>query len=176
LVYIKVAAFAAAFITMPFAISQLWLFIAPALRQKERLLFIGLMMTTPLLFITGVSFAYKVILPKAYEFFLSFESTAGGLPIQLEAKVDEYLSFVTRLTLCFGICFEMPIFISLLASVGIVSQKALIERWKIAVIVIFTVAAFVTPPDIISMLGLALPLVMLYGMSIVMIKFFAKKR
>jgi len=171
LTYIKVAAFAASLIAFPLIASQVWMFIAPGLYQNERKLFISLLVATPILFVLGAIFAYTVIFPAAYQFFLSFESSAaiGSLPIQFEAKVNEYLSFVMRLIFAFGICFEMPIVLTLLASIGVVSRQSLIEKWRIAVLLIFIVAAVITPPDVLSMLGLALPLIILYGLSIIMV-------
>ncbi|RZI46105.1 twin-arginine translocase subunit TatC [Candidatus Finniella inopinata] len=176
LTYIKVAAFAAAFISFPLMAIQVWRFIAPGLYHNERNLFIGLLATTPVLFLLGAGFAYTIIFPTAYEFFLSFESNAGHLPIQLEAKVNEYLSFVMRLIFAFGICFELPVVLTLLASVGLITAETLVNKWRIAVVVIFAISAFITPPDIVSMLGLALPLIMLYGFSIMMVKVLAKRR
>ncbi len=171
LTYIKVAAFAASFIAFPVIATQLWLFIAPGLYQNEKKLFVILASATPVLFITGAAFAYTVIFPTAYQFFLSFETaaSAGTLPIQLEAKVNEYLSFVMRLIFAFGVCFELPVVLTLLASIGVVTRQSLIQKWRIAILIIFVIAAFITPPDILSMLGLALPLIILYGLSIVMV-------
>jgi sec-independent protein translocase protein TatC len=176
LTYIKVSAFAAAFIAFPLMATQIWRFIAPGLYQTERKLFVGLLIATPVLFLLGAVFAYTVIFPTAYEFFLSFETNAGYLPIQLEAKVNEYLSFVMRLIFAFGICFELPVLLTLLASVGMIKAQTLIGKWRIAIVTIFVIAAFITPPDIISMLGLALPLVILYGLSIIMVKVISKRQ
>lgn len=178
LTYIKVAAFAASFIAFPLIASQIWLFIAPGLYLHERKLFVGLLIATPILFFLGAAFAYTVIFPAAYQFFLSFESSAaaGSLPIQLEAKVNEYLSFVMRLIFAFGICFEIPVVLTLLASIDMVTRQGLIQKWRIAVLLIFIIAAIITPPDILSMLGLALPLIILYGLSIVMVTFLENYR
>jgi sec-independent protein translocase protein TatC len=174
LTYIKVAAFSAAFVAFPLIAIQLWRFIAPGLYQSEKKLFVSLLIATPVLFFLGALFAYTIIFPTAYEFFLSFETNAGYLPIQLEAKVNEYLSFVMHLIFAFGICFELPVLLTLLASIGLITTQTLINKWRIAVVTIFIVAAFITPPDIISMLGLALPLVILYGLSIMMVKLVIK--
>lgn len=176
LTYIKVSAFAAAFIAFPLIATQVWQFIAPGLYKNEKKLFVGLLAATPFLFLLGAVFAYTIIFPAAYEFFLSFETNAGYLPIQLEAKVNEYLSFVMRLIFAFGICFELPILLTLLASVGMITAETLISKWRIAIVSIFAIAAFITPPDIISMLGLALPLVILYGLSIIMVKLLSKRQ
>lgn len=172
LTYIKVAAFAAAFLSFPVIASQLWMFIAPGLYRKERKVFIPLLMATPLLFLIGAAFAYYVIFPLAYTFFLSFETpgSTGQLPIQLEAKVNEYLSFVMRLIFAFGISFELPVLLTLLANVGMVSSQGLITRWRFAVVGIFIIAAVITPPDMLSMVGLAIPLIILYGISILMVR------
>lgn len=178
LTYIKVAAFAAAFLSFPIIASQLWMFIAPGLYRKERKVFIPLLTATPILFLLGAAFAYYVIFPTAYAFFLSFEipGSTGQLPIQLEAKVNEYLSFVMRLIFAFGISFELPVLLTLLANVDMVSSQGLIAKWRLAVVGIFIVAAIITPPDMLSMVGLAIPLIVLYGFSILMIKWVERKR
>ena len=172
LTYIKVAAFAAAFFSFPVIASQTWLFIAPGLYRKERKVFIPLLIATPVLFLIGAAFAYYVIFPNAYAFFLSFETpgSTGQLPIQLEAKVNEYLSFVMRLIFAFGISFQLPVLLTLLAKVGMVTSQGLITKWRFAVVGIFVVAAVITPPDMLSMVGLAIPLIILYALSVLMVR------
>lgn len=169
LTYIKVALFSGFFITFPYIASQIWLFISPGLFLHERKILRSVLITTPLFFLMGASFAYWVIFPNAYKFFLSFEvaGNASSIPIQLEARVSEYLSFVMRLIMAFGISFQLPVLLTVLASLGIVTKKGLIEKWRISVVSIFAVAAVITPPDILSMVGLAAPLVLLYGLSII---------
>jgi sec-independent protein translocase protein TatC len=172
LTYIKVAAFTAAFFSFPIIAGQVWMFVAPGLFRYERKVFISLLMATPVLFLCGAAFAYYVIFPTAYGFFLSFETPGinGSLPIQLEAKVNEYLSFVMRLIFSFGICFELPVLLTLLASINVLTSESLIKKWRLAVLAIFVIAAIITPPDILSMVGLAFPLIILYGLSVFMVR------
>lgn len=176
--YIKVAAFGAFFITFPLIAFQIWRFVAPGLYQQERRLFLSTLILTPLLFLAGIAFAYFVVFPAAYTFFLSFETITPDtlLPLQLEAKVNEYLSFTLRVMMAFGICFELPILLTLLAWANIVTREMLIKRWRIVIFLIFLVSAFITPPDVISMLALALPLILLFGLSIMAIGFLDKQR
>lgn len=177
LTYLKVALFTGFFITFPLLASQIWAFISPGLYRSEKRVFIPLLCATPFLFFLGAAFAYYIVFPKAYSFFLSFESkaTASMLAIQLEAKVSEYLSFVMRLILAFGICFELPIVLSLLGRTGLITARGLIGKWRLAIVAIFTLSAIITPPDILSMIALALPLIFLYGISIFMVKASEKK-
>ncbi|MBX3487138.1 MAG: twin-arginine translocase subunit TatC [Candidatus Paracaedibacteraceae bacterium] len=168
LTYIKVALFSGFFITFPYLASQIWLFISPGLFLHERKILRSVLVATPFFFLMGAAFAYWVIFPNAYKFFLSFEvaGNTNTIPIQLEARVSEYLSFVMRLIMAFGISFQLPVLLTVLASLGMVTKKGLIEKWRISVVSIFAVAAVITPPDILSMVGLATPLVFLYGLSI----------
>lgn len=172
LTYMKVAAFAAAFLSFPVVASQVWMFIAPGLYREERKIFVPLLIATPILFLVGAAFAYYLIFPAAYAFFLSFETpgSTGQLPLQLEAKVNEYLSFVMRLIFAFGVSFELPVLLTLLANIGMVTSRGLITKWRFAVVGIFLGAAMITPPDIFSMVGLAIPILILYGVSILMVK------
>lgn len=177
LTYIKVSAFAAAFLSFPVIASQIWMFMAPGLYRQERKVFIPLLIATPVLFLMGAAFAYYVVFPVAYAFFLSFETpgSAGQLPIQLEAKVNEYLTFVMRLIFAFGISFELPVLLTLLANVGMVTARGLITKWRFAIVGIFVIAAIVTPPDMLSMIGLAIPLIILYGVSIFMVRWIERR-
>ncbi len=172
LTYLKVSLFSGFFITFPLIAAQLWRFIAPGLYLKEKKVFLPFIIATPLLFFIGAAFAYYVVFPSAYSFFLSFESPATDtmLAIQLEAKVNEYLSFVMRLILAFGVCFELPIVLALLGRAGFLTARSLIDKWRLAVVGIFTLAAIITPPDLFSMLALALPLIFLYGVAIVLVR------
>lgn len=168
LTYIKVALFTGFLLVFPYLASQIWLFISPGLFKHEQKLLRSLLVATPVFFVFGAAFAYFIIFPNAYKFFLSFEQLGGqgDVAIQLEPRVSEYLSFVMRLIIAFGISFQLPVLLTVLANLGIVTKKALIEKWRISVVSIFAVAAVITPPDILSMVGLAAPLVLLYGLSI----------
>lgn len=172
LTYIKVAAFAAFFVSFPVIATQIWRFIAPGLYKNERFVFSGILVATPLLFLLGAAFAYYVIFPNAYTFFLSFElpQTESLVPIQLEAKINEYLSFVMRVVFAFGICFQLPIVLVLLSLIGSVTFEGLTKNWRFWVVGIFALSAVVTPPDVLSMVGLALPLIGLYGTSLIMVR------
>ena len=177
LTYIKVAFFAAFFISSPFFLIQLWKFIAPGLYKNEKRALLPYLVATPILFILGSFIVYYLIMPLAIKFFLGFETVAepGVIAIQLEAKVNEYLSLVMRLIFAFGISFQLPVILSLLARIGIIDSKYLQQRRKYFVVIIFAIAAILTPPDPITQIGLALPLLLLYELSIFTVKFIEKK-
>ncbi|MCH7937892.1 MAG: twin-arginine translocase subunit TatC [Proteobacteria bacterium] len=176
--YIKVAFFAALFLSFPFIAIQVWMFIAPGLYKTEKRAFAPFLIATPILFFAGGALVYYFIFPLAWKFFLSFESVggAGALPIQLEAKVDQYLSLVMRLIFAFGLCFELPVVLTLLARVGMVSSKGLKKNRKYAIVLAFVAAAILTPPDVISQIGLALPTMVLYEISILCVRMVEKGR
>ena len=177
LTYLKVSFFAAFFVTCPFILMQIWKFIAPGLYKHEKIAIVPYLILTPVLFFLGGILVYYLIMPLAIKFFLSFESSGltTGLPIQLEAKVNEYLSLIMKLIFAFGISFQLPVVLSLLARVGIVYSKFLKERRKYVVVIIFTVAALLTPPDPITQIGLAIPLLILYELSIISVNIIEKK-
>ena len=166
--YIKVAFFGAAFLSFPVVASQVWLFVAPGLYRSEKRALLPFLVATPVLFIMGAALAYYFIFPVAWQFFLSFESPGGGdgLQIQLQAKVGEYLGLVMKLIFAFGIAFELPVALTLLAKVGITSSAALRKYRRYAYVGCFVVAAILTPPDVITQCGLAIPLIVLYEISI----------
>ena len=177
LTYLKVSFFTAFFVTCPFILIQIWKFIAPGLYKHEKTAIIPYMILTPVLFLVGGMLVYYLIMPLAIKFFLSFESSglSTNLPIQLEAKVNEYLSLVMKLIFAFGISFQLPVVLSLLARIGIVNSKFLKERRKYVVVIIFAAAALLTPPDPITQIGLAIPLLILYELSIFSVKFIENK-
>jgi len=177
LTYLKVSFFTAFFVTCPYILMQIWKFIAPGLYKHEKIAILPYLILTPILFFIGGMLVYYLIMPLAIKFFLSFESTglSTNLPIQLEAKVNEYLSLIMKLILAFGISFQLPVVLSLLARVGLIDSEFLKQRRKYVVVIIFAAAALLTPPDPITQIGLAIPLLILYELSIFSVKFIEKK-
>ncbi len=176
--YLRLALFSGIIFSFPVIAWQLYAFCAPGLYNNEKKFFIPFLVIAPALFLVGASFVYYFLFPTAWKFFLSFEFPGGkdGLPIRLEAKVSEYLSLVTSLILAFGITFQLPLVIVLLAKVGIITTAQLKKFRKFAVVLILTVAAFITPPDVFSQLALAVPLYLLYEISIIFSAYFEKKQ
>ena len=177
LTYLKVSFFAAFFITSPFILIQIWKFIAPGLYEHEKSAIMPYLIITPILFLLGGMLVYYLVMPLAIKFFLSFESSgvSTNLPIQLEAKVNEYLSLVMKLIFAFGLSFQLPVVLSLLARIGFVDSKYLKDRRKYFIVIIFAAAAVLTPPDPITQIGLAIPLLLLYELSIISVKIIEKK-
>ena len=175
--YLKVAFFTAFFIGSPIILIQMWKFIAPGLYRNEKKALLPYLIATPVLFLLGGMLVYYLVMPLAIKFFLSFETSAqiNSLPIQLEAKVNEYLSLIMRLIFAFGLSFQLPVLLNLLAHVGIVDSEYLIKRRKYVVVIIFAVAAVLTPPDPITQIGLGIPLLLLYELSIISVKIIEKK-
>ena len=178
LTYLKVAFFASFFITSPIFLTQLWKFVAPGLYKNEKQALLPYLIATPLLFLLGGMLVYYLIMPLAINFFLSFESVAdvGTIAIQLEAKVNEYLSLIMRLIFAFGISFQLPVILSLLARIGFIDSNYLKTRRKYVIVIMFAFAAILTPPDPVTQIGLALPLLILYELSIVIVKIIEKKK
>ncbi len=167
--YLKVAFFGAAFVSFPVVATQLWMFIAPGLYRSEKRALLPFLVATPILFVMGAALAYYFIFPVAWSFFLSFETPngGGGIPIELEAKVGEYLDLVMKLIFAFGVAFQLPVALSLMAKVGLVTSKSLKRYRRYAYVGMFVIAAILAPPDVITQCGLALPLLLLYEVSII---------
>ena len=176
--YLKVAFFAAVFVGSPVLLIQIWKFIAPGLYKNEKKALLPYLVATPILFLLGGTLVYYLVMPLAIKFFLSFETSAqlNTLPIQLEAKVNEYLSLIMRLIFAFGLSFQLPVILSLLARVGFIDSNYLKKRRKYVVVIIFAVAALLTPPDPITQIGLGIPLLILYELSIISVKYIEKKK
>ena len=177
LTYLKVSFFTAFFFTSPFILIQIWKFIAPGLYEHEKSAIMPYLIVTPILFLLGGMLVYYLIMPLAIKFFLSFESIGNitNLPIQLEAKVNEYLSLIMKLIFAFGLSFQLPVVLSLLARIGLIDSVFLKERRKFVIVIIFACAAVLTPPDPITQIGLAIPLLILYELSIISVKLIENK-
>ena len=165
---IKVAFFVAAFLSFPVLAAQVWAFVAPGLFKREKKAFLPFLAATPVLFFTGGVFVYYLLLPVAWQFFSSFEQLAGEnlLAITLEPKVNEYLSLVMRLIFAFGLSFELPVALLILVKVGFTTPAGLKKKRRYAIVVAFVAAAVLTPPDPLSQLALAIPIILLYEISI----------
>ena len=177
-VEIKVAAFAAFLLAFPVIANQLWAFVAPGLYKSEKRAFLPFLIATPVLFTMGASLAYFVVMPTAFTFFLTFQSTGATTGIAQEAlpSMDEYLSLVMHFIIAFGVAFLLPVLLLLLERAGIVSRAQLIAGRRYAIVGAFIIAAVLTPPDILSQCMLAIPLILLYEVSIAIIWFTERKR
>ncbi len=177
--YMKVAFFSSFILIFPVLAWHIYRFMAPGLYAREKLVFLPFLIVSPVLFLVGAALVYYFIFPLAWQFFLSFEiggGDTGMLPIVLEARVSEYLSLVMQLIFAFGLAFQLPVVLALLARAGLIKTEQLRQKRRYAIVVIFIVAAILTPPDIISQIGLAIPLLLLYECSIFACLWMEKKR
>ena len=173
---VKVAFFTAAFISFPFLSFQIWSFISPGLLKKEKKISLPSLIAIPFLFLLGAAVVYYLISPIAWKFFLSFQtSQADSINITLQAKMNEYLSLMMTFIFAFGLAFQLPVILLLLVRVGVLTIQQLVSFRKYAIVLAFIFAAIITPPDPFSQISLALPVIILYELSILISRFLSKK-
>ncbi|MCL4125343.1 UNVERIFIED_CONTAM: hypothetical protein GTU68_041336 [Idotea baltica] len=171
LLKIKVAIFSGLILASPFIFFQLWKFIEPGLHNNERKLFIPFILFSSILFLIGVIFCYWIVLPLAFKFFEAQYASIGVTPT---IRISEHLSILIKALLGFGIIFELPVLSLLLAKLGVIDHKFLIKYFRHSLVIIFILSAFLTPPDVLSQFLMAGPLIVLYGVSILLVKYSEK--
>lgn len=174
--HFKTAILGGIFFGVPIILYQLWQFVAPGLYRHERKIVLPFVFSSTVFFFGGAAFAYYSVLPYAFDFFLDYTVTTGAHRLEPDITVEDYLSLVTKMLLAFGLVFEMPVLTAFLSGVGVLTHRTLIKFWRWAVVIIFIVAAVLTPPDVVTQTMMAIPLCLLYGVSIGVAWFLTTRR
>lgn len=177
-VYLKVAIMSAFLLSSPVFIWQFYMFLAPGLYKSEKAVLLPYLIATPVLFTTGATIVYYYIFPLAWKFFITFENSGKsfGIPIEFMPSVSEYLDLVIQFMFAFGTAFQIPVILTLMVRVGLLTTQSLSNRRRIAIVIIFIIAAILTPPDVLSQIGLAIPMLILYELSILICRYIEKKK
>ena len=176
--YLKISIISAFIISAPFFIYQIWAFVAPGLLNKEKKVIFPFLFLVPIMFLIGFVFVYFLIIPLAWDFFISFDTSASNknYTIELEPKINEYISLSLKLAFVFGLAFQLPIVVLLLTILGLISPNDLKKKRRYIIVMIFLISAIITPPDIFSQIGLALPIIILYEFSLLLSKYLENKK
>ncbi|WP_062785084.1 twin-arginine translocase subunit TatC [Novosphingobium capsulatum] len=173
-VNLKVALFSGFLLSFPVVANQLWAFVAPGLYAREKRAFLPFLIATPILFGMGASLAYFVVMPTAFKWFVGFQGNKGGLQLEALPGIEEYLALVMQFILAFGVSFLLPVLLMLLNRAGIVSRDALVKARRYVIVGIVALAALITPPDVVSQLMLAIPLLILFEGTLIVMRFVEK--
>ncbi len=174
--YLKLSIWSAFLIIIPVIAYNIYAFISPGLMKHEKAIILPTFIVAPILFYLGGFFVFYAVMPRAWIFFLSFEDTTTSLPIVLEARISEYLSIVMQLVTAFGLAFELPVIMLILCVLDLISSNSLKSKRRFAVVIIFIISAILTPPDVLSQIALAIPLILLYEVSIIICNIAQTKR
>ncbi len=175
-VEVRVAFFAAFFFAFPIIAMQIWAFVAPGLYNKEKRAFLPFLIATVPLFLMGAALAYYVVMPTAIEFLLGYQGQIPGIEQEALPSMGEYLSFVMHFVLAFGISFLLPVLLLLMERAGLVTRKQLTGGRRYAILIAFVISAVATPPDVLSQFMLAIPLILLFEISLMVMWFTERKR